>query len=77
MRSVTIAQTQIPDPDAPKRVTCKKCGFPMYADHGIIHMNTDGGVTWWQCENPLCNRRVEEEYELQNNIIVTINATEV
>jgi len=77
MRTITTAQTQIQETDEPKRVTCKKCGSPMYADHGIIHMNTECGVTWWQCENPECNRRVKEEYEIQNDIIVTINSTEV
>jgi len=55
-------------------VTCKVCGQVMNPDHGIIDTSNQTGTTWWQCT---CGRRVRERYEIQNNKIVTVEATEV
>ena len=63
--------------DKKKTVTCKVCGAPMRAEHGIIHPNEQTGVTWWQCINPDCKRRVKELYRIENNMIVTVSSMEV
>ena len=57
-----------------RNINCKVCGSPMQSDHGIVQMNTQTGVTWWQCT---CGRRVRERYEIQDNKIVTVEAHEL
>ena len=64
-----------------QRVTCKNCGALLLPDHGIIRASDDppSGVTWWQCPNPDCGRRLKEDYELDltDFRIITNNVTEV
>jgi hypothetical protein len=55
-------------------VTCKVCGAPMKAEHGIINTSEEKGMTWWQC---VCGRRVREEYRVENDKIVTVEAIEL
>ena len=58
-----------------QRVKCATCGHPLKHDHGIIHMNEQTGVTWWECKN--CGRRIKEEYRIENQMIVSTMVEEV
>lgn len=62
-----------------QRVTCASCGTPLLSEHGIIHMSETPhtGVTWWQCPNPDCGRRIKEEYRVEDNMIVSTAIEEV
>lgn len=44
------------------RKTCSICGAVLRADHGIIHMTEDSGVTWWQCPK---GHRFKEDYRFE------------